>query len=115
VYSAARLEFEKDSFIAFLSISPSQRFMDPTPLAADPGTSLFPVIIMISDASLMQFLQMITTILMTGLENVYGSKQGMLSLYCAHCRCCCATQRVALRRPNRRHYRLRLRPPHRIS
>ena len=39
VYSAARLEFEKDSFFAFLSVLPSQRFMDPTPLAEDPGTS----------------------------------------------------------------------------
>lgn len=41
VYSAARMEFDKDSFISFLSISPSQRFMDPTPLAADPGTPSF--------------------------------------------------------------------------
>ncbi len=39
VYSAARLEFAKDSFLAFLSYLPSQRFMDPTPLAEDPGTS----------------------------------------------------------------------------
>jgi hypothetical protein len=76
VYSAARSEFEKDAFFAFLSILPSQRFMDPTPLAADPGTWLFPAIIMISAASLMQFLQMIATILMTRLENVYVSKQG---------------------------------------
>ena len=37
VYFAARLEFQNDVFFSFVSVSPSQRFMDPTPLAADPG------------------------------------------------------------------------------
>lgn len=39
VYSAARLEFETDAFMSFLPIAPSQRFMDPTPQAADPGAA----------------------------------------------------------------------------
>ena len=40
VYSAARIEFEHDAFFSFLSVAPSKRFMDPTPLAADPGICL---------------------------------------------------------------------------
>ncbi len=38
MYIAARAEFESRASFAFLSVPPSQRFMDPTPLAPDPGT-----------------------------------------------------------------------------
>ena len=49
VYSAARLEFQHDSFFSFVSVSPSQRFMDPTPLAADPGTLSLPQLLEVCD------------------------------------------------------------------